>query len=91
MQILNLKPAEWFTLKMKVRRDTRCKVSKEQKSNRWTKSTQASKLSIKERNVSKFLEVSDSCYQTFAVVLLLPGTPAPRTPPNPILSHVNSF
>lgn len=31
------------------------------------------------------------CYQTFAVVLLLPGTPAPRTPPNPILSHVNSF
>lgn len=26
MLILNLKPAEWFTLK--VRRDTRCKVSK---------------------------------------------------------------
>lgn len=31
MLILNLKPAKWFTLKMKVRRDTRCKVSKEQK------------------------------------------------------------
>ena len=75
MLILNLKPAEWFTLKMKVRRDTRCKVSKERKSKRWTKSTQASKLNIKERNVLEFLKVSDSCYQTFAVVLLLPGNP----------------
>lgn len=91
MLILNLKPAEWFTLKMNVRRDTRCKVSKEQKSKRWTKSTQASKLNIKERNVSEFLKVSDSCYQTFAVVLLLPGNPTPRTPPNPIPSRVNSF
>ena len=90
MLILNLKPAEWFTLKMKVR-DTRCKVSKERKNKRWTKSTQASKLNIKERNVLEFLKVSDSCYQTFAVVLLLPGNPAPRTPPNPIPSRVNSF
>ena len=91
MLIFNLKPAEWFTLKMNVRRDTRCKVSKEQKSKRWTKSTQASKLNIKERNVLEFLKVSDSCYQTFAVVLLLSGNPTPRTPPNPIPSRVNSF
>lgn len=69
MLILNLKPAEWFSLKMKVR-DTRCKVSKEQKSKRWTKSTQASKLNIKERNVSEFLKVSDRCYQTFAGVVI---------------------
>ena len=70
---------------------TRYKVSKERKSKRWTKSTQASKLNIKERNVLEFLKVSDSCYQTFAVVLLLPGNPTPRTPPNPIPSRVNSF